>query len=255
MCPRSGTGKAQGDEELTADSHKGTETRLSLAEKQRFFCRIRWRRAARWGGRWLPANGRRRFADVGDTALANQNEKGRREGFGDFESSSRSSADCLQRLRDRQVPLLDGKIGQRRQIERWSPRWWFRRQAAALRFLRAQARETAARGGSRGAATVPGSRGRGNMDAPTTHDASSGRAAAAVHKQLGHERYDIDWALAGATTWRGGVGLDRAVILARSRCCKYEKQAGLLFNGATSIFIQYTSLARWIRPHISFTFI
>lgn len=146
MCPRSGTGKAQGDEELTANSHKGTETRLSLAEKQRFFCRIRWRRAARWGGRWLPANGRRRFADVGDTALANQNEKERREGFGDFESSSRSSADCLQRLRDRQVPLLDGKIGQRRQIERWSPRWWLRRQAAALRFLRAQARETAARG-------------------------------------------------------------------------------------------------------------
>jgi hypothetical protein len=148
-CPRSGTGKAQGDEELTANSHKGKETKLSLAEKQRFFCRIQWRRVARWGGRWLPANGRRRFADVGDTALANQNEKERREGFGDFESSSRSSADCLQRLRDRQVPLLDGKIEQRWQIERRSPRWWLRRQAAALRFLRAQARETAAWGQQR----------------------------------------------------------------------------------------------------------
>jgi hypothetical protein len=53
-------------------------------------------------------------------------------------------------------------------------------------------------------------------------------------------------------TWRSWT---RTVIWAASRCCKYEKHVGLLFNGATSIFIQYTSLARWIRPSNQLVFL
>jgi hypothetical protein len=60
---------------------------------------IRRRRAARWGRRCFLANGRWRSADVDDTTLTNQSERERRKGLGDFESSLRSSANCLQRLR------------------------------------------------------------------------------------------------------------------------------------------------------------